>query len=669
MSDSTIVRAAIHPAIGFARVGNSKTGHFIAQQVTEPPPKPPGFYRDATGALKREGVEFRLYGYNAAGEVVAELTPANADITWSAHVVNRKAEWYQWVMAMDIPEAASTVLSRRNPKYSGAARQALVIDGGEHSLSASAGGSAQFVGQFTGTEVALGEMEIVEAGRLLFLGGFGQSASPTGAPIFDPAAANGFINADDWFDDTSDGPISATVRIGDKAIPVDGAWVVTAPPNYAPQVKAERTMYDLLHDLYVRNGWLPAKETPSFTEDIYPLLKRLSDLQWVNQGFLVGFGHGSLTNFDDPTLLAKLSAKPVDGYDRYQELRRQMVNNFRIPVAPNGEPLPWSLVYNPAVFPAIPSSVQADNNQLAWPWVYGDAMNVPASDSPRQNSSVTPTQYAYLQMWAEGRFVDDWGQTAPPYTDIAQVPLPGQPAMLDRAALDFALADAFHPGCELTWPMRHLTMYYKPFRIRRRPAGTPEPKYGKTLNQQQALAINGPLYQQGPGDLNRWMGLPWQGDTAFCRSGYQTDYDPFVPTFWPARVPNQVLSEDDYKIVIDPNQSKERRIAAFNQRSNWNDPLGPTASTAQQMEAMVQLFGSMGLLEVMPGVQGDPEFPDKMMVATYGPGIAQAAQAPSGAGAARLLASGRPRTLPRGANFHDRESAAEALNPTGRRKD
>ncbi|WP_338844891.1 LodA/GoxA family CTQ-dependent oxidase [Massilia sp. W12] len=641
-ADTAIVRAAIHPAIGFARVGNSKTEHFIAQQVTEPVPKPADYYRDKSGALKREGVEFRIYGYNAAGEVVAELTKSNADITWSAHAVNRKAAWYQWQIAMDIPEAATVVLPRRNAKVLGPARQSLVIDGGVQTLSAAKGGSAQFVGNFTNVPVTLGEIRIIEEGRLLFLGGFGRSESPTGAPIYNPADGNSFINADDWFDDTSDGPIEAKVLIKGVEIPVDGAWVVTAPPNYAPQVKAERTLYDLLYDLYVRNGWMQAPSLPSFTHDIYPTLQRLTDLQWVNQGFLVGFGFGSQMDFSEPDLIARLHTKQVDGYDLHQEFRRQIFNSFRSPI-------------------------QTDGNQMPWPWVYGDAMTVPAGDSPRQNSTITETQYYFLQRWVEGNFIDDWAEKKKPPTAIKDLPLELQPAMLDRAALDFALADAFHPGCELTWPMRHLTMYYKPFRIRRRAPGSPPTDYGKTLDQQQCLAVNGPLYEQSPGDLNRWMGLPWQGDTAWCRSGYQTTYDPFVPTFWPARVPNQVLSEADYKIVIDSKKPLGERLEAFNHRSDWNEALGPGTSTAHQMEEMVKLFGSMGLLIVMDGVKNSPHFPPKMMVATYGPGV----QAPVLQAEQNAQAEGRERnlrSLPRGANFADHDDAEAAPLPGSRRR-
>ncbi|MGH3671122.1 MAG: LodA/GoxA family CTQ-dependent oxidase, partial [Pseudonocardiaceae bacterium] len=70
--DQKIIRAAIHPAIGIARVGNSQEEYFIGPEVVDPATKPPGFYKDEAGALKRQAARFRIYGYNAAGEVVAE---------------------------------------------------------------------------------------------------------------------------------------------------------------------------------------------------------------------------------------------------------------------------------------------------------------------------------------------------------------------------------------------------------------------------------------------------------------------------------------------------------------------------------------------------------------------------------------------------------------------
>lgn len=649
--DTAIVRASIHPAIGIGRVGNSQDAFYIGPQLDNPPPQDPGFYRDATGALKREAAQFRIYGYNAAGEVVRELTSDWAEIAWTVHVANRKAAWYQWQIAMDIPEAADTQLPRRNAKV--AARDTLVIDAGPQHIAGRNAASVVCAGEFIGVPVKLGELQTDASGRLLFLPGHGVSASPNDTPIFDPDDGDSFINADGWYDDTCDGAVSATVNIEGREIPVESAWVVTAPPNYAPQVKGERTMYDLLHDLFVQANWMPAPTTISFADDVYPILKRLSGMQWVNQGFATLFGHNGRYDFENPALVTRLSAlPPPGGYDPNSELRRQVFNSFRQPT-----PL--------------------DGNQLPWPWLYGDAMQVPAGESPRQNASVSQTQYDVLRRWMVGDFVADWGLKSKPPASIDEAPLAGQPAMLDRAALDFCLADAFHPGCEMTWPMRHLTMYDKPFRIRRRPQGVAEPDYGKTLDQATALSAQGPLHAQGPGDINRWMGLPWQADTAYCRAGYDSHYDPFAPTFWPARVPNQVLTADDYAIVVDPQQPMARRIEAFTARTSWNKPLH--GKTAEQMKQMVRIFGSMGLVEVRQGVQGDPAFPVTMMVASYGPDVAAAdaasmteaamAQPMPKAVAPETLLKAHPkarvqaRALPRGANFDSHEEANAAPLP------
>jgi hypothetical protein len=628
--DNRIVRATIHPAIGIARVGNSADGFSLSPQVTTPPAPPEGGYRDETGALKREAAQFRVYGYNAAGEVVRELTADWADIRWTVHLANRKAAWYQWQIAMDIPEAATTKLPRRNPKVT--ARDSLVIDAGPQAIAGRAAGPVPCAGAFTGVPVKLGDLRTDAAGRLLVLGGHGVSASPINAPIFDDKDPNTFINADNWYDDTCDGTVDATVTIEGRTIPVEGAWVVTAPPNYAPRLKGVRTLYDLLYDLYVQAGWLPAPAQVSFSADVHPILQRLSGLQWANQGFATAFGHGGRWDFEESALIARLASLPPQdpddpkkrAYDPNEEFRRQVFNSFRPPVA-------------------------ADANQQPWPWLYGDAMEVSAGASPRQNASISQTQYAILRRWAAGDFVADWDRRPAPPASIDDVPLAEQPAMLDRAALEFCLADAFHPGCETTWPMRHLTVYARPFRIRRRPPGVKERDYGNTLDQAEALAADGPLHAQGPGDMNRWMGLPWQADTAWCRGGYNTAYDPFAPTFWPARVPNHVLTEEAYAIVVDPRQKREDRIAAFTRRTDWTKPLH--GDTAGQMLDMIRIFGSMGLLELRPGVPNDPDLPATMLVACYGPDVAPAD------------AASVPGTALHGANFASAAEAAVAPVP------
>jgi hypothetical protein len=618
--DTRVVRAAIHPAIGVARVGNSPAGFFIGPEVTDPAPEKPGFYRDETGALKRQAARFRVYGYNAAGEVVGELTADTADVRWTVHVANRKAAWYQWTMALDIPEAAGSKIPRRNAAVKGEQRKELVIDPGPRTIRGKGiqGPEYEFRGCFQGVGVYLGEVRTDDAGRLLFLGGRGESRSPTGSPIFNENDPNGFINADGWYDDISDGPITAEVTIEGRSIPVEAAWVLTAPPNYGPNVHGVRTLYDLLYDLYVRAGWLDAPAEVSFRDDVYPLLRRLSTLQWVNRGFATQFGYNGPNDFEDPDYVRKLARVPRPGeIDLYEELRRQIFHSFRDPEG-------------------------TDNNQIPWPWVYGDAMDVPPANTPRQNATVSPTQYLALMAWAAGQFVPFRGKAGDPPATFSEVELPDQPAMLDRAALTFCLADAFHPGCEVTWPIRHLTMFRAPFRIRHRPPGVSEPDYGSKLAPAVALSLTGPLHAQGPGDLTRWMGLPWQADTGFCRSGYDMNYDPFVPTFWPARVPNQVLTELNYQIVINPNEPRERRLAAFTTRMVWTAPL--QGSTAGQMEQMVQIFGDMGLVEVRDGLQGDPDFPGRMMVASFGPRVRPTA--PPAAARATAVAPAAPSVPP-----------------------
>jgi hypothetical protein len=118
----------------------------------------------------------------------------------------------------------------------------------------------------------------------------------------------------------------------------------------------------------------------------------------------------------------------------------------------------------------------------------------------------------------------------------------------------------------------------------------------------------GPLGKQVPGGITRWMAVPWQTDTASCRSGYTKKYDPYLPTFWPARVPNHVLTDTNYNIVMDVGQSLGTRLAAFAQRANWNKPLDLKQGYREQINRMIEHFDGMGVVEHRKG-PGDPQFP------------------------------------------------------------
>jgi hypothetical protein len=217
-----------------------------------------------------------------------------------------------------------------------------------------------------------------------------------------------------------------------------------------------------------------------------------------------------------------------------------------------------------------------------------------------------------LKRWANGDFTPDYPPARPPAAKIEDVPLAEQPAMLDRAALEFCLAEVFHPGCEITWPVRHATMYMAPFRIRHR-QDEPIPPVGDVLTPAAAQAVDGPLFGQLAGWLTRWMAVPWHTDAASCRSqgDYDPTYDPYVPTFWPARVPNQVVSEAAYKIIVDPNSKPPEPVAAFKARADW---FLQTLERPDPLHGMVERYGSMGLVIRRDGVKGDPEIPEHIYV-------------------------------------------------------
>ena len=574
--DGCIVKAVVYPPIGVARVGNSHA-YFFGPEVVEPPPQPASTYRDNDGALKRQAARFRLYGVNAKGQIVKELTASDGTkIEWSVHLANQKAAWYGFQIALDIPEASSAAPSTlRNAGV--ADRSRLVIDGQQKTVAGANAAPQSFNGSFMDKPVYLGEIFTDTAGRLVVLGGHGQSAS------YDGSKAITFGNNEGWHDDVSDGPVTARVTFGGKPLEVVPGWVVVAPPNYAPQRKSVRTLWDLMRDVAIQAGTLPKPDRPSFTSDILPIFQRLNGLQWVNAGFAAGFGWNSAFDFASPTWVARLA----DNGPANAELRKVIANQFRVFDVDSWSPVPW-------------------------PWLYGDAMSIPAAHTPRQNASLTNTQLAMLKQWAAGDFVADYDTARRPPQTLDEVPLVEQGDMLTRAALDFCLADAFHPGCEMTWPVRASTMYMAPFRFAHAPDGWVEPGLGEVLSSDTVTIPNGPLYGQVPGGITRWMAVPWQTDTASCRSGYDKAYDPYVPSFWPARVPNQVLTQQNYAIVMDEKKPLGERMAAFANRAAWIAPLGTTSYT-DQINNMIQHFDHLGVVVAQPGPK-DGHFPSVIEV-------------------------------------------------------
>ncbi|MEV6429284.1 LodA/GoxA family CTQ-dependent oxidase [Nocardia sp. NPDC051463] len=536
---SHIAFARIHPGIGVARVGNSPDEFFLGPEAPGIPANPEGPFKDAHGRMKRQAVRFRLYGYNTAGKAVRELTTAEANIDWTVQLVNAKAaaETFEAPGAPRRQRNATIVDTPDNPT----ARMALVIDPGPRTVSGSDTGAAapRFdTGSFLGEKVPLGELRTDEDGRLVVLGGFGTSRSVANAKI------EQFANNDTWFDDTSDGPVTARAVLHDgREIPVTASsWVIVAPPDYAPAVGNIVTLYD------VQVGITPATTPPttiSFTTDIYPILARAAGYRWVNLGANQFHGHGTGGDFLNPEALRVLS-------DNTATARTARMSVFQRLRDPN-----------------LRDAAARQASKRFMPPLSGDAGDA-STGQPATFLALLPHQYAAMRRWADGDFDADWPGHEPTPRRFDQIPVTEQPAALDRAALEACAGGPFFPGIEMTYTSRDPSMYVQPHRLR------PD---------------------LPPGELTKRMALPWQADFYYCQVHW-----------WPAQRPDEVVTEAAFAEFVaalgDPTRTSDPQAATASPQPDigdlprtarpWARSLNDTATVAD--DEMVAGWSRLGVL-------------------------------------------------------------------------
>src|SRR5207244_13374042 len=107
----------------------------------------------------------------------------------------------------------------------------------------------------------------------------------------------------------------------------DTAWVLVAPPDFAPAVDNLVTLYDVLREVAVGKGWITPPDAISFTRDVYPIFSRIVSYQWVNASSLRGHGPGRPGNFLDPNLITALADKT----DANKSARHQVFDRIRNP--------------------------------------------------------------------------------------------------------------------------------------------------------------------------------------------------------------------------------------------------------------------------------------------------------------------------------------------------
>jgi hypothetical protein len=545
----------VYPPLGIARVGNAPgpEDYVIGPEVIgETPTLPDGAparyvddFRTEDGRIKRQAARFRVYAHMKDGTVAEVTAASHARIEWQVAVANLKAGWYEFNQAMDLPRGLSTNAARRNAKLVRSSKRYVldIVPTPRRIEGRNAAAVAFDDGTFWHKSVYLGELRTDSEGRLLFLGGRGLSE-----PFRKGLAPLTFANNVGWHDDVCDGPVRATVTFpGGAPMEAKPGYVAVTPPNFAPGLFGLITMDDAVREFFQTSHFkraLPVPATTSFTRDIWPIFDRLTGLQWVNHGLFVLHGFGS----------------PLDARDS------ATIGRLRDTSASNA---PW----RHAVFllfrnPNLGGSL--DEPKL--PQIYGDGYDMP--QDALGLLAVTPIQYAHLQRWESGRFVDDWPGFVPNPPDFGSLAAKDQVFHLERAPLHDCLGGPFHPGIEITWVMRIPLLWEEPYRLKVLPGNSAARQdYGSQLTPAVCLGAGGPFDGVAAGALTRFLGVPWQTDGASCNSA--SDYTPTtflsMPTFWGARVPDQVLAVENYlrAEALDPKTSALQAQKHLMLRVDW----------------------------------------------------------------------------------------------------
>ncbi|MER9349976.1 LodA/GoxA family CTQ-dependent oxidase [Mesorhizobium sp. M0227] len=399
-------RYKIFPAIGIARLGEDQD-FFLGPEIPGGGPT-----EAATGApvtrfknadktrLRKQGARFHLFESEDGVTWTPANLPPSATVEWSVTLENKKSA----IVRPPNPPIKST-----RPALDAAAA-GMHIKGGTKSVAGASAIGPTLAGMFKTTAngsafevpVELGSLRTDANGMLILLGGNGISGAPPGTPI-----GGSYYRNPKWYDDVSDGPVTAKISIGAGDAPVyaeGGAWVVVAPPDYAPGIGGIVTLYDVIRQVGIDQlGLAPPAAVPSFDLDILPLIQRARRYRWVQDE-----ATWQDPSFEDPKLRSRsISDQPLRATVQALILKAEkLLEGHTDPAGPKFE------------------IRQAQKSNLA-AWVAGNFDDTPTSHGP------TPT--------ANG---------------------------LTRAALEGAVGQGFCPGIEAGIIVLDTTLYTSPFDFR-----------------------------------------------------------------------------------------------------------------------------------------------------------------------------------------------------------
>ena len=516
---------AIYPAIGIARVGNSEEYYIGPESANALPENIDGSdftaddFRDAQKKLKRQAARFTIHQVNGDGST----TPVNITqsdiktIRWTAHVANKKSIWYEFSTNLGQDGYASNHPLRNAFVTDETERTQMIIDPGAHTVenpgdiqtfdrATTADGNRRFPPSdiLPCAIDSLGEMQMTDAGELLVVGGYGHAGSDDAH-----STIHEYANNDGWYDDTSDGPVSATIILNDgqdTEIEATSAWVMCGPPSYAPEIANLVTLYDTILDTSIRkmnmcpdiydNGlWQQGSGGfyPHFETHILPILERGQTYPWV-------VAIPPRPHCFDITMMS-------DASEGMQGMRQRIVNYLRAPGDEN-------------------TLINTTSGATMMPYLAGDDSIGAATDTSGKFLRLTDTQYFMLQQWADGHFT----------TGAGNAPAQSAGDAITQGVLDNCVGGAFSPGIEMTWVSRLPQIYAAPFRIQAK----------ASIDYPLSLGWT-PENGLEPGDVTKFMAIPWQADYNECSS--QTVEGRTV-WWWPAQRPLFVYTK--LKADVDP---------------------------------------------------------------------------------------------------------------------
>ncbi|MDQ3917902.1 MAG: LodA/GoxA family CTQ-dependent oxidase, partial [Acidobacteriota bacterium] len=529
-----------------------------------------------SGSLKPQAARFRVWEYvenKGKYEPSREMNLDEKDclgLSWTVHLANRKASFFKF-RNLAGEERAHPAGDRRNPSVTD--RRKLEIDPLPRSISGRGAKKVEFVKGNSSNPAKelwpnpaptppidyLGELRTDGAGRLIVLGGIGRSASVSGK-----ALGPDVFNNDGWFDDVSDGPVTATLTLAGprgkkRVVTAEGAWFICGPPDFAPSIRNMVSLYDVLFDVAAREMKLPRDEA-LFDKALKPLAQINAEFKAAGAAKLSTYK----PSFDDEIFpILRCAQEQIFVFEPLKAAHATLGLYAQL-----GDPGAAAQSTRQSIFSFVhPPGLAGPGGSKNMPKLHGDEYSDPAHK--RNALTLTETQYALLEQWARGNFVKTAGTLPPPLPPAAITP-----NGLDQAALENCVGGAFCPGIEVGWQIRNKKLFAAPFRI----------------DHAATSQYLGEVGQIRAGHFSRQMALPWQTDFLACRLQGSRGW-------WPAQRPDIVYqSKSDFDAT--PRKSQPwHRASSGGAPANW--PSGGAAPSGQEF---IDNFHKLGV------VREDPRF-------------------------------------------------------------